>query len=121
MFPGIKPKTVTVPANVIGLSRPLFDERPTHISPKNLEVQRLQQERIDRRKNEGNILLLPFRQLRHLFGKGLSALGAVFTNNPFIYLTADGYGGTWKLGKESGWALEDGRVLDRIVKSRVID
>lgn len=118
MFPGLKPRTVSVPATDVRLSQPLFQERSGGVSLKVLEARRLQQERASK-LGEGNIVSLPFRQLRFLLGKGFQAIKAIFTNNPFIYLRAQGYNGSWKLDKESGWALEDGRAIDRIVKYKL--
>ena len=62
---------------------------------------------------------LPFRQLNFHLWKGFQALKGVFARNPFIYLRAKGYNASWKLGREAGWALDEGRAIDRVVKSRV--
>ncbi|KAL8952738.1 MAG: hypothetical protein Q9222_001387 [Ikaeria aurantiellina] len=119
LFPGLKPKTVSVPSTEVMLSQAFFQDRNTGgTSSKVLEARRAQAERL-KRVREGNYLLLPFRQLGFLCGNGFRAIKAVFMSNPFIFLRAKGFNGTWKLGKESGWALEDGRALDRVVKSRV--
>ncbi|KAL8783037.1 MAG: hypothetical protein Q9213_004934 [Squamulea squamosa] len=117
MFPGLKPKTVSIPVNDIKLSRPLFQER--NPSSDNLEHRRrLEAEKLCKLR-EGNYFLLPFRQLGFHLSKGFQGLKAAFTRNPFIYLRAKGFNGSWKLAKETGWALEDGRAIDRIVKSKV--
>ncbi|KAL8705762.1 MAG: hypothetical protein Q9201_001108 [Fulgogasparrea decipioides] len=118
MFPGIRPKTVTAPATSIHLSSPLFQQRSGGVPLRALEERRLAQERASR-LNQGNLFLLPFRQLRFLFWKGWRVVKGVFTNSPFIYLRVQGYNGTWKLGQGSGWALEEGRAIDRVVKYSV--
>ncbi|KAL8766104.1 MAG: hypothetical protein Q9209_007002 [Squamulea sp. 1 TL-2023] len=121
MFPGLKPKTVSIPVNDIKLSRPLFQERSSHNNPfsDNLEHRRrLEAEKL-RKLREGNYLLLPFRQLGFHLSKGFQGLKDALTRNPFIYLRAKGFNGSWKLDKETGWALEDGRAIDRIIKSRM--
>ncbi|KAL8733793.1 MAG: hypothetical protein Q9181_003441 [Wetmoreana brouardii] len=118
MFPGIRPKTITVPATSIHVSSPLFQERSGGVPLRFLKERRLAQERASR-LNQGNLFSLPFRQLQFLFWKGWRVVKGVFTNNPFIYLRVQGYNGTWKLGKGSGWALEEGRAIDRIVKYSV--
>ncbi|CAO1597894.1 hypothetical protein XANCAGTX0491_001685 [Xanthoria calcicola] len=118
MFPGIKPKTVSIPVNDIQLSRPLFEERSSLNSSGILEARRGEAERL-RKLRQGNYFLLPFRQLGFHLSKGVRGLKDAITQNPFIYLRAKGFNGSWKLDKETGWALEDGRAIDRILKSRV--
>ncbi|KAI4285346.1 MAG: hypothetical protein L6R38_000702 [Xanthoria sp. 2 TBL-2021] len=118
MFPGIKPKTVSIPVNDIKLSRPLFQERSSVNSAATLEARRLEAERF-RKLRQGNYFLLPFRQLGFHLSKGVRGVKDAFTKNPFIYLRAKGFNGSWKLDKETGWALENGRAIDRIIKSRV--
>ncbi|KAL8694982.1 MAG: hypothetical protein Q9218_000454 [Villophora microphyllina] len=117
MLPFLKPASVSVPASSVHLSRQLAQERLNGIPLKVLERRRLQEERA-RKIAKGNLFTLPFRQLSFLFGKGWRSVLAVFTDNPFIYLRVEGYNWTWKLGMDSGWALEEGRALDRIVKYR---
>ncbi|KAL8999470.1 MAG: hypothetical protein Q9169_001675 [Polycauliona sp. 2 TL-2023] len=117
MFPGIKPKTVSIPVNDIRISRPLFQERSSvGSSSADLEARRIE---AWRKLRQGNYFLLPFRQLGFHLSKGFRGMTEAFTKNPFIYLRVKGFTGSWKLDKESGWALEDGRALDRILKSRV--
>lgn len=118
MFPGIKPKTVSIPVNDIKLSRPLFQERSSVNSAGTLDARRLEAERYHKLR-QGNYLLLPFRQLGFHLSKGVRVVKDAFTKNPFIYLRAKGFNASWKLDKETGWALEDGRAIDRIIKSRV--
>ncbi|CAL8575493.1 hypothetical protein XPA_001413 [Xanthoria parietina] len=118
MFPGIKPKTVSIPVNDIKLSRPLFQERSSLNSSGTLEARRVEAERL-RKLRQGNVFLLPFRQLGFHLSKGVRGVKDAITKNPFIYLRAKGFNGSWKLDIETGWALEDGRAIDRILKSRV--
>ena len=118
MFPGIKPKTVSVPGNDIKISRPLSQERSGVGSAGTFEAHRLEAERTQKLR-QGNYFLLPFRQLGFHLSKGIRVLKDAFTKNPFIYLRVKGFNSSWKLDMETGWALENGRAIDRIVKSRV--
>ena len=117
MFPFIKPKTVSIPVNDATLSRPLFLERSHGESSNTLEARRrLEAEKL-RKLWQGNFFLLPFRQLGFHLSKGFRGLKDAFMKNPFIYLRAKGFNNSWKLDKESGWALDDGRAIDRIIKT----
>ncbi|KAL8842671.1 MAG: hypothetical protein Q9170_000446 [Blastenia crenularia] len=116
LFPGIRPRTVSVPASDISLSQKIHAEKYSGGSLSVLDRRRKQAERAQKLK-EGNFMTLPFRQLGYHLRNGFSALKAVFTNNPFIYMSAKGYHKTWKLEVESGWALDEGRALDRLVKT----
>ncbi|KAI4247664.1 MAG: hypothetical protein L6R40_001250 [Gallowayella cf. fulva] len=118
MFPGIRPKTISIPVNDIRLSQPIFQDRSNADYHKLLETRQIEAEAI-RKLKQGNYLLLPFRQLGFHLSKAFRSLKHVFTKNPFIYLRAKGFSWSWKLDKETGWALEDGRALDRIIRSRV--
>ncbi|KAL8923346.1 MAG: hypothetical protein Q9172_003187 [Xanthocarpia lactea] len=119
MFPFIKPKTVSIPVNDATLSRPLFLERSHGQSSNTLEARRrLEAEKL-RKLWQGNFFLLPFRQLGFHLSKGFRGLKDAFMKNPFIYLRAKGFTNSWKLDKETGWALDDGRAIDRIIKTRM--
>ncbi|KAL8910836.1 MAG: hypothetical protein Q9171_003925 [Xanthocarpia ochracea] len=119
MFPFIKPKTVSIPVNDATLSRPLFLERSHGESSNALEARRrLEAEKL-RKLWQGNFFLLPFRQLGFHLSKGFRGLKDAFMKNPFIYLRAKGFNNSWKLDKETGWALDDGRAIDRIIKTRM--
>ncbi|KAL8733836.1 MAG: hypothetical protein Q9166_001824 [cf. Caloplaca sp. 2 TL-2023] len=118
MFPGMKPKTVSAPVNDIKLSRSLFQERSNGDSFSVLEARRIEAEKI-RKLTQGNFLLLPIRQLGFHLSKGFRGVKELFTKNPFIYLRVKGFNSSWKLDHDAGWALEEGRAIDRIVKSRM--
>ncbi|KAL9587516.1 MAG: hypothetical protein Q9212_000218 [Teloschistes hypoglaucus] len=119
MLPFSKPASLSVPASSIHLSRQLAQERLNGIPIKDLEARRLQEERA-KRIPKGNLFTLPFRQLSFLFWKGRRFLSATRRDNPFINVRVEGYNWPWKLGTNRGWALEEGRALDRIVKNRVM-
>lgn len=117
MLPFLKPASVSVPASSVHLSRQLAHERLNGIPVKTLQARRLQEERA-KKIPKGNLFTLPFRQLSFLFWKGRQSLSALYRESPFIHLRVQGYNWAWKLGMDSGWGLEEGRALDRIVKHR---
>lgn len=118
LFPGIRPRTVSVPADSVILSEHLHSDTYGGIPLRLLELRRQRLEKA-KRLGEGSFLLLPFRQLGFHLWNGWQALKGSFLSEPFIYLRAKGYHGTWKVGKEAGWALDEGRAIDRIVKTRM--
>lgn len=119
LLPGIRPRTVSVPATDVSISEQLHAEKHGGV-PLHLLDLRSKEAGKARRLKEGSIMTLPFRQLRFHLWKGFQGLKGAFTNNPFIYLRAKGYQGSWKLGKGEGWALDEGRALDRILRARVM-
>ncbi|KAL8944750.1 MAG: hypothetical protein Q9211_000466 [Gyalolechia sp. 1 TL-2023] len=118
LFPGVRPRAVSVLATDVSLSEPLHGEKHGGEPLRVLELRRKEAEKA-RRLTQGNLMSLPLRQLWFHLWKGFQALKGAFTNNPFISLRAKGYQGSWKLGKGDGWALDEGRALDRILKTRV--
>ncbi|KAL8812309.1 MAG: hypothetical protein Q9223_000106 [Gallowayella weberi] len=115
MFPGIKPKTVSIPIHDVRL--PLFQERSNAELFRLAEARRIDAEKI-RGLRQGNYMLLPLRQLGFHLSKGFRDLKHAFTKNPFVYLHAKGFNRSWKLDRGAGWVLDDGRALDRIMMSR---
>ncbi|KAL8923711.1 MAG: hypothetical protein Q9208_004463 [Pyrenodesmia sp. 3 TL-2023] len=118
LFPGIRPRTVSVPADSVILSGHMNPDTSGGIPLRLLELRRQRLEKA-KRLREGSFLLLPFRQLGFHLWNGWQALKGSVLGEPFIYLRAKGYHGTWKVGQEAGWALDEGRAIDRIVKTRM--
>ncbi|KAL9601130.1 MAG: hypothetical protein Q9219_002729 [cf. Caloplaca sp. 3 TL-2023] len=116
VLPGIRPSTVSVPASDITISHQLHADKYNGIPAEVLEQRRKEAEKF-RKLREGNFMTLPIRQLGFHVWKGFQALKKIFSSNPFIYIRAKGYQGSWKLGSEAGWALDEGRAIDRIVKT----
>ncbi|KAL8943140.1 MAG: hypothetical protein Q9216_001270 [Gyalolechia sp. 2 TL-2023] len=117
-LPGIRPRTVSVPATDISLSEQLQAEKHGGVPLPILEYRTKEAARL-RKLREGNLMTLPIRQLWFQLWRGYQALKRIYTSNPFIYLRAKRYQGSWKLGKGQGWALDEGRALDRILKAKV--
>lgn len=109
---------MSAPATDVSISEQLYAEKHAGVPLHLLELRSKEAEKA-RRLREGSILTLPFRQLLFHLWKGFQGLKGAFTNNPFIYLRAKGYQGSWKLGKGEGWALDEGRALDRILRARM--
>ncbi|KAL8905885.1 MAG: hypothetical protein Q9207_002362 [Kuettlingeria erythrocarpa] len=121
LFPGIRPRTVSVPAGSVKLSEPLNSDTSGGVPLRMLELRRKRAEKV-KKLGEGSIFLLPFRQLGFHLWNGWQAIKGTFLTEPFIYLTAKGYYGTWKVGKNgtgAGWALDEGRAIDRILKTKL--
>ena len=117
MFPGIKPRTISVPARDVTLEAPLsLGETDGEV----LETRRVAEEKLRKLQN-GTIFLFPFRQLRYLVWRGFHRIKTEVAASAWIHMQITGYNRTWKLSKESGWSLDDGRAIDRVVKhSRAI-
>ncbi|KAI4161394.1 MAG: hypothetical protein L6R39_000066 [Caloplaca ligustica] len=118
LFPGIRPRTVSVPADYVVLSAPLASEKSGGVPLRLLELRHKRAEKA-RNLREGSLISLPLRQLRFHLGNAWQALKGAFTNSAFIYLRAKGHYASWKVAEEAGWALDEGRALDRIVRSKV--
>lgn len=118
LLPGIRPRTVSVPAKFVTLSDRLYAEKSGGVPLHLLELRSRRAEKIMKLKH-GNIMSLPIRQLGFHLWNGFQVLKEVFSNNPFIYLRAKGHYATWKLDKGAGWALDEGRAFDRVVKDSV--
>lgn len=67
-----------------------------------------------------NLLTLPFRQANYWIWRGFVGVRRAFTNEGFLYLHVKGHNRTWKLGTNPAWAMDDGKVLDRLVKIKIV-
>ena len=68
-----------------------------------------------REHDRAHILTQPFRDFRRLVKRVSRALVRVWSREGFVKVKVDGRGGLWKLDREGGWLLDDGRGLDRLV------
>ncbi|KAL8960713.1 MAG: hypothetical protein Q9193_002629 [Seirophora villosa] len=115
LLPGIRPRTVSVPAKFVTLSDRLYAKKSGGVPLHLLELRSKRAEKAMKLKH-GNIMSLPIRQLGFHLWNGFQVLKEVFSNNQFIYLRAKGHYATWKLDNGAGWALDEGRAFDRVVK-----
>lgn len=117
MLPFIRPRTVYAPAKDVILSHHFF-EGDRAASPEALRERQKYQEKMRKLKG-GSIFTLPFRQLRFLCWLGFRAVRRVFSAAGFLRLQVDGFNVQWKLDMTAGWALDEGRALDRVVRHRL--
>ena len=117
MLPFIKPKAVTIPANDITMSEFIF-EGDRAASPEAIRARQTYQEKKSKIK-KGSILLLGFRQMRFYTWVAYKAVTRIFTSSNFIKLQVKGFTFRWQIDTTAGWALDEGRALDRVVKHRL--
>lgn len=112
------PKDVTVSSRDITISSPLFLGDDAQVQAALAKLDR--QEAYDSAHDKKSILTLPFRLAGYWMGQGFRALRKAFTNEGFILLHIRGNNRTWKVEKDTAWALDDGKTLDRLVKVKVV-
>lgn len=98
------------------LSSPLFDRDSALFRAADAESNR-RYERM-RELNKTRIMTLPFRQMGFLIGKGLRNVSTMFRSDQFILLKIKG-SGVWKINGRAAWALENGKAIDKLVKSNL--
>lgn len=98
------------------LSSPLFDRDSALFRAADAESNR-RYERM-RELNKTRIMTLPFRQMGFLIGKGLRNVSTTFRSDQFILLKIKG-SGVWKINGRAAWALENGKAIDKLVKSNL--
>ncbi|MCJ1286636.1 hypothetical protein MMC26_005982 [Xylographa opegraphella] len=119
MLPGIRPKSVVVPYQDVILSEFIYTA-PTKSSPAELVAAHREEDRW-REIAKNNIMTLPFRQASYWMWKGFMLIKNVIWKDDFILVQVIGKNGTFKFDRNSAWALDDGRALDRLVKHRLED
>ncbi|KAI9886691.1 MAG: hypothetical protein M1823_001467 [Watsoniomyces obsoletus] len=88
-------------------------EQPMTISPDQLE--KISPET---KQAEENIkgLLRPFQKLGAAWRRMLWSLAKIWTRGGFVKVKVKGKGGVYKVDRDGGWALDEGKALDRLVK-----
>ena len=71
-------------------------------------------------REEGGILSLPFRQAYFFIWRGFHGVKKALTNQGFLKLHVKGNNITWKLEHRAAWALDEGQVLDKLVKVKFV-
>ena len=69
-----------------------------------------------RELDKNRIMTRPFRQANYLIWKGARGFKNLVFSEGFIYLKFKGRNGVWKLNRNAAWLLEDGRVIDKLIK-----
>jgi hypothetical protein len=94
---------------------------PLHTPVSRADQRRMELSNMDKawqQKSRGkSILTLPFRQMSLGFHKLVSATSRLFTRAGFLKLDAKGL--TYKLDITGGWALDEGKALDKLVRVKL--
>lgn len=114
LVPGFGRRSISVPPQEVSRTGSLYHP----------QVQLTRQQRLDlawekQRNHEiarSKILTLPFRQAGYWISRGFKRIRNVFSEQEHIYLYITGRRGPWKLHSDPVWMLEEGKVLDALVK-----
>lgn len=71
----------------------------------------------ERRIDESHIMTRPFRHMSRAFYKMFKAISRTWSREGFLKLGVDGQ--IYKLDVSGGWALDEGKALDKLVKVKV--
>ena len=117
LLPKIKPRTVIAPYEDIFLSDYIYTS-PVVLSPAEKAAIRAQEERM-REIARSKIMTLPFRQASYWTWRGFKTVQHILFKESLVYMQVKGKYATFKLDRNAGWALEDGRALDRLLQHRL--
>jgi hypothetical protein len=116
-LPFLPPRNILVPSTSISLSTPLFHPSPGPPTPaqrREAAAQEARQREIERTR----ILTAPFRHFWYFSKRMMRALVRVWSREGFVKVNVEGKAGFWRLDREGGWMLDEGRGIDRIAKGR---
>ena len=115
LVPGKQTESLLVaPTDVVASDRIYTDD--TKRSEAEMAEIRRRQAQI-RELDRTRIMTRPFRHFNYWSWKGFTQVRNMVTSEGFIYLKVKGRNGVWKLDKNAAWLLEDGKAIDRLVKS----
>ncbi len=113
-LPFVKPHVFSVAPSDLFIS-----SRLAHASAKNsslAEEEALRREKEALIRDRTRIMTAPFRQMGRAIWKALTYLSRIFTRQGFFKVLIRGKAGHWQLDSQGGWALEDGKALDKLVR-----
>ncbi|KAI9866356.1 MAG: hypothetical protein M1813_001478 [Trichoglossum hirsutum] len=116
-LPFLPPRNVIVPPTSISLSTPLFQPPPSPLTPaqrREAAAQEARQREVERTK----ILTAPFRHFWYFLKRVMRGLVRVWSREGLVKVKVEGKSGLWRLDREGGWMLDEGRGIDRIVKGK---
>lgn len=114
LLPGVQPRSIIVPFTSLSASGWLHDSIHSPTSAKTIDHEAAAERR--RLMERSKILTLPFRQAAYFLRRGFRGLGRLFTDEGFIFLKISQTKGIWKYDKFPAWAMENGKVLDSLVR-----
>ncbi|KAH0542569.1 hypothetical protein FGG08_003074 [Glutinoglossum americanum] len=118
-LPFLPPRNILVPSASISLSTPLFHPLPAPLTPaqrREAAAQEARQREIERSK----IPTAPFRHFWHFLKQLMRTLVRVWSREGFVKVKVEGKSGVWRLDREGGWMLDEGKGIDRIVRGKTI-
>jgi len=101
------------------LSAPISPTSPRPSAAERAEMKREAEKALEYERN--HLLSAPFRHASRAFFGMFKNIGRVWTREGFLKLDVQGIPrgqGTYKLDVTGGWALDEGRALDRLVKAK---
>lgn len=104
--------SITVPAADVTLLTPLY-ERDHRLASIVVKDTQLRYEKL-RELNRKRIMTSPFRTMKFLLWKLFRGFRSVFSSEKFVFMRIKGKG-VWKLNTNAAWALQDGKVIDKLV------
>jgi hypothetical protein len=114
-IPYFPARKLTVPYSDISLKEPYVSTPAGNITPAQAKLFRQQQELLE----NTSFFSAPLSHLSRGLHQAFRILVRVWTRDGFMKLKINGKGGDWKLDRETGWALESGRAVDRLFLSKV--
>jgi len=114
----LRPRTLDVAPTDTTLSSRVYVDL-SHIHAEHAAEIRKDQEKM-RDIERNSLMTSPFRKMSYLTWKMFGNLRRVWTREGFVYVQVNGRNGTWKIDRVGGWAMDDGRGLDRLVKHKII-
>jgi len=103
------------------LSAPTSPSNPRPSAAERAEMMREAEKALEYERS--HLLTAPFRHASRAFFGMFKSVGRVWTREGFLKLDVQGIPkgqGTYKLDVTGGWALDEGRALDRLVKAKAM-
>jgi len=114
-LPIMPARVITTTPSELTLNYPLYT--PVSITQRLTTAQRIQKRRLEeeeRKVEQSKILSAPFRHASRAFYKLFKAIARTWSREGFLKLGIKGQ--IYKLDITGGWALDEGKALDRLVK-----
>lgn len=114
LIPGKGPSSMVVASKDVTLSSSIYSKNNSFSEEDELEIRRRKVE--IRKLDRVRILTAPFRHLNYLMWRVFKGFKSLIATEGFIYMQIKGKRGSWKISRNSAWALDNGKAIDRLVK-----
>lgn len=112
-LPFRKARLVDVKPSDLTLMEPMYEEPEIDTES---AVEKFRREEEKRRLERTRLLSAPFRHMgAFIRGVGRNLL-KVWTRSGFVKMQIQGKKGRYKLDRDGGWTLDEGRTLDRLLR-----